>query len=84
MNEYYFVIINKNNFKKDIINDIIILDDLIKLILKSWLLLFQNHLSFLESKVFPVIICSSPSPNLINENGILHLINEIIKLNSSS
>ena len=47
-------------------------------------LLFQAHLSLAVAKGFPVIICSSPSPNLTNENGILHKIRDIIKLNSSS
>ena len=60
------------------------LADSIKLSWNFLFVLFQAQLSLFVLYDVPVIIKSSPSENLMKENGILHKINEIIKLNSSS
>jgi len=59
-----------------------ILDDSIKLFWNFLFLTSQCHLSTFTLSSIPFIIKFSPSPNLINEKGILHDIKSIKKFNS--
>ena len=63
---------------------LLIFTDLIKFSLNFLFSNFQAHLPCFTFILRPLIIYSSPSPNLIKEKGILHKIKEIKKINSFS